>query len=665
MSMFNESLRSLFHEANEIAPLEGEERYIDFHFLAEGSVKEVYEAYDSSTGRKVAIAFLKEGSSQESYDDFIREARIHALLQHPHILPLYDFDYEESGRPYMVAKLMTGSNLLKYLDRADATQVRALEFFERVAAAVGFAHSRGILHLDIKPDNVMLDEFGEVLLCDWGISRLYSADCEGKHSLYDENINDLVALVQSERRQHIQGTPGFMSPEQVRGDFDRLSPTSDIYSLGAMLYLILYKKLPVTGKTHRELLENTLKGNLRSSHGSSTEVESGLRAICLKSLKLRPSLRYQSVSEMLVDLNRLKSGYAPKAEVVNNMDLLRLILKRNKSLVLVAGVATLLLFFILSASVLFVNLEKEKVEGALELTESLNKDLLVEKEKREHMAKFAAERFINKGLDALAEQHYEKAEEAFTTAHMMAPNSLQVKELFSLMSLSTGEVEELYKFEDNETLGELAKLVGLCLKDETLTPLEVRRICKEIQKTPYKSFARWYLKSCVENPNWSQLEQGQVYALYISDFLQLKALDDEVACHWVEGRLHVDLKLVEFDFKDFPQHLPIEKLSLRNCRVKFSEVKLNYLKELDLSHSKVTDLLLLKAPQLVKLTLDSSQFKMTELEDFKTLEELSFKNVSGNKLVSILYSLPRLEKVYVSPNFRRLKYKGRFKLIRE
>jgi hypothetical protein len=667
MSIFSENLRDLYQEANELRPPEGEERYINFEFLGEGAVKEVYEAYDSSTGRRVAIAFLKEGSSQEQYEDFIREARIHALLQHPNIAPFYDFDTEETGRPYMVMKLMTGSTLLKYLDSAHATQSQALECFERVATAVAFAHSRGILHLDLKPDNVMLDEFGEVLLCDWGISRIYASDCEGKHSLYDENINDLIALVQSEKRDTIQGTPGFMSPEQVRGDFDRLRPSSDIYSLGAMLYLILYKKLPVTGKTARELLDNTLNGNLRSGHGSTNEVASGLRAICLKSLKLRPSTRYQNVSEILEDLRRLKSGFAPKAEIVGNLDLIRLILKRNKRLVAVAGFAVIILFFIFGASVIFVNREKDKVEQALELTEKLNKDLVLEQEKREHVAKFAAERFINKGLEALRLEQYDKAREAFATAKLMAPNSKQVEEFSSITELIDGSHENIQKLAGHNVLGKLSELLKACNEGKPLSVSEVEQVIAELNQTPYKIFIMWYLKSSIANSRWSTSDKEQLYNLYIGNALQDQGDSIKVNTRLLNDKLDIELVAEQLNLSRLPLGLKIEKLAIRECRLSFSELYLKDLKELDLSGSKIKNLHLLKAEQLKHLTLDSAYFKIIELKDFKSLVELSMNDVGGNKTIEPLYSLPKLERVHVDESFRRFKKgsRSRFVVIRK
>jgi serine/threonine protein kinase len=193
-------------------------RYRLDHELARGGMGVVYEAEDTELRRRVAIKVLaSEIVSADAVERMRAEARTIARLEHPGIVPLHDAGVLPDGRLWYAMKLVRG----RRLDELQAPPIELLRVFQRICEAVAFAHANGVVHCDLKPENVMLGDFGEVLVMDWGVAREAGA-AEG-----------IVA-----------GTRGYMAPEQERGDANAIDPATDVFALGAMLRALLPAKLP-------------------------------------------------------------------------------------------------------------------------------------------------------------------------------------------------------------------------------------------------------------------------------------------------------------------------------------------------------------------------------------------------------------------------------------
>jgi tRNA A-37 threonylcarbamoyl transferase component Bud32/tetratricopeptide (TPR) repeat protein len=232
--------------------------------IARGGMGRVLAAHEQALGRDVAIKILLPGlPPSQAAARFVREAGITARLPHPNIPPVHALGTLADGSPFLAMKRIEGDTLAELLkERTDPAEhlPRFVDVFEQVCQAVGFAHSRGVVHRDLKPQNVMVGAFGEVQVMDWGLAReVRSAECEAR-SEKDDNVDWSSAPRSALRASHSEdetrageviGTPAYMPPEQARGENERVGPWSDAFALGGILAVILTGKPPYTGSSSR------------------------------------------------------------------------------------------------------------------------------------------------------------------------------------------------------------------------------------------------------------------------------------------------------------------------------------------------------------------------------------------------------------------------------
>lgn len=256
--------------------------------LGEGGMGVVRLGRQRALGRAVAVKTLRDDARASDAGRLLREAWISATLEHPNIVPVYELGTGADGRPVLVLRLVEGSSWAQVLDDPEALAARltagtdALEWNLRVLAqvcdAVGLAHARGILHRDIKPDNVMLGRHGEVYLLDWGIAATLEPDPSGRLPC----VRDAAEVV---------GTPCYMPPELLQTDVARMGPALDVYLLGATLYELVAGRPPHAGDGFAAIATSILFGPPRLEE---PEVPSELAAIVHRAMALEPGDRHPS-----------------------------------------------------------------------------------------------------------------------------------------------------------------------------------------------------------------------------------------------------------------------------------------------------------------------------------------------------------------------------------
>ncbi|MEM8678640.1 MAG: serine/threonine-protein kinase, partial [Planctomycetota bacterium] len=287
---------------------------------AEGGLGKVFAAHDRQLNRTVALKEIKGhyADDRDSQARFTKEAEITGRLEHPGIVPVYALGRYADGRPYYAMRFVKGHSLRaaigKYhnddsLGRASrALQMRALlGRLVDVCDAVYYAHRRGIVHRDLKPSNIMLGDYGETLVVDWGLAKNLGKRESPTASLLPKEDTLLPAHGSSLSKTMVGkaiGSPAFMSPEQARGEHDSVEFASDIYGLGATLYMILTGRPPVEGKSSAEVLSRVRKGEIDRLRSVDRSIPRPLEAICHKALALEAVDRYPTVRDLRHDLDR-------------------------------------------------------------------------------------------------------------------------------------------------------------------------------------------------------------------------------------------------------------------------------------------------------------------------------------------------------------------------
>jgi lipoprotein NlpI/tRNA A-37 threonylcarbamoyl transferase component Bud32 len=295
-------------------PANDTHRYEVKRFHARGGMGEIWVADDPHIGREVAVKRLKS-SSQGIHDRFLAEAQVAGQLQHPCIVPVHDMGHDREGRPFYVMKFVRGKSLKQtiaeyHAGRAptaampDLKRAHLLNVFVGICQAVAYAHSRGVLHRDIKPDNIMLGEYGEILLLDWGLAKVRGQSDlpTGSYSVRMTSTSDFHTEAGS-----IMGSPLYMPPEMAEGRIPDTDERTDIYLLGATLYEILTGKPPREGRSRDELLDLARTAHPLPPH-RLCRIDRALEAICLKAMAWKKADRYTSVSQLLDDINRYLVG---------------------------------------------------------------------------------------------------------------------------------------------------------------------------------------------------------------------------------------------------------------------------------------------------------------------------------------------------------------------
>lgn len=281
-------------------------RYVEGGLLGEGGMGKVVAALDRVTGRTIA---LKTARDAEESQRFVAEARIAAQLEHPAIIPVYDLGVLPDGRQFYTMPIVRHRSLGNVLElsrpRTQWPLARVCALFVQVCRALAYAHARGVLHRDLKPANILLGEYGEVYVADWGVAKV-----SGHAELSATEID--ATLTERTEAGTIVGTIGYLSPEQARGTTD-LDARTDIFALGVILYEILTGERPFAGPTATEVLNATLATTPKPPRLHDPSCPLVLDDLCLRMLAKDREERPASAAEVATEIEAFLEGAKERA----------------------------------------------------------------------------------------------------------------------------------------------------------------------------------------------------------------------------------------------------------------------------------------------------------------------------------------------------------------
>ncbi len=415
----------------------GDIRYQPVKMHAKGGLGAVYRAKDMELSRTVALKRILPAHEDNlnSRARFVFEAEVTGSLEHPGIVPVYGLGTYGEGQPYYAMRFIRGESFSDAIarfhkvskksrerlpakadsDKAVDDQAKSskpeLDFYGRefrqllrrlidTCNAMHYAHERGVLHRDLKPDNVMLGQYGETLVVDWGLAKLMSSDA--KQPSYDDVAAEPLTVTDSGLRTTIGqaiGTPMYMSSEQALGLHDELTPASDVYSLGGMLFNMISGQHPIEGKSTRDIIINVRNGKTKNLLDVLPSAPKALGSICRKAMMKEPQDRYQTATEFAEDIDRWLSDeqVLAHADAESVAEKAGRLIRRYRGWTVSGAVALLAITIVSIIASLLINQAKE----AEKVAKVRAKEFKGEAVQRYHESREAIDTWLVQSNDAL------------------------------------------------------------------------------------------------------------------------------------------------------------------------------------------------------------------------------------------------------------------------
>ncbi|MCH2205350.1 MAG: protein kinase [Lentisphaerales bacterium] len=611
-------LNNHFDDAFENEPEEGllieelshiNNRYEQGGEIGRGGMKLISSTTDKMTLRQVARASLKEEDPHHE-DRFVKEARLTASLEHPNIIPVYDLGLEK-GEPFFTMKLVEGENLSDLIRKMKNEGLKVplqelMQIFLKICDAVAFAHSKKVIHLDLKPANIRLGQFGEVIVCDWGLAKIIGEVEDEIDTLsLDPNLYNDMTL-----DGIVKGSPGYLAPEQVSKDFGSKDELTDIYSLGGILYSLLTYRSPTHAKDLDKCLKQTIAGNISNPLEYNSKLPHSLIAVAMKALGTEKKSRYASVTELRRDINRWLSGFATAAEDAGFLKAVWLLLKRHKA------VCGLLFFIVLLSAVLTVKIIVNE-KAALEARALY----LHEKEQSKQQAVEDVPRLLELVKQGYRDYDFDRALEyaalavkknpASTSAWSMKGRVHLMRQEFNAASQAFSHLEA----GEQRRLRELAEDYGKLKKDDEFLSVELlKEFLIRLAHIQYSYLICGYVDNKSPDLNY-RLQVGLVF------------MQEIVNRHIVNWDFDYEIKdgYVEFDFSRMQnlyslagiRNLPVRKLNIANTAVSQTiDVLKMPLEEIDISNSLILDPRpIVKIASLKRIKIHNTQYRKMNFPD--------------------------------------------------
>lgn len=428
------------------------QRYILTGLHGKGGIGQVWLAHDADLGRNVALKELRPDRAENPaiVERFLHEAKITGQLEHPGIVPIYEMSHrgnavslgrapadsspsgfstsesksKETAQPFYTMRFIRGRTLTKaiqtYHQKKKSGKAGTLALVELVTAfvnvcqALAYAHSRGVIHRDLKGENVVLGDFGEVIVIDWGFAKVLEPGASDPLSIVpteardDTRLPSAIHWTSDGEHQTLQGqivgTPAFMSPEQAGGRLDDLDRRTDVYGLGAILYELLTGRPPFVGSDVQEVLRQVREEQPQRPRYACAGVPPGLEAVCLRALAKKPEHRYSSADELAREVKRWLADEPPRAYREPILAWFGRWARRHKPHV--AGLTVLLLTGVISALVIRQN---NAINTEREISLSLQAE--IQKKAKEDVERSGYLKFVTMAEPEMSEGRAGRADE--------------------------------------------------------------------------------------------------------------------------------------------------------------------------------------------------------------------------------------------------------------
>ena len=651
---YRKDFSSLFDEAYDLetTPMvdslaNESERYINFKFYTEGGLKRIDICYDSRTNRYVAMARPKDSSETEKVEAFLREARLNAALQHPNIVPVYDLGLTDE-MPWFTMKFIQGQSLeevIQDLKNGEKTRYadlnERLDIFLKICEAISYAHSVGILHLDLKPDNIRVNNFGDVVVCDWGLADVEASSCDEALLNYCTMVKQDLNLMTVDG--FVKGTVGYMAPEQTGLTEIRKGIHTDIFSLGALLYTLLCFERAFTGKNFEEAIVKTLKCDFPKPSEIVSDIPYSLEAVCLKAMSLNKEDRYQSVEQLRDEIQAYRNGFATGAENASLLKSIKLFYLRHK---LVSVISLIVVVLLVILTVLTLNHMSLAQKNAIQLAEKMS----LEAEYQRKINKGAAPLFYERARISYQAFLF-KDTLKFATSTVELDDSFKdawsLKGLVHFVSEEFSSAAKAFKKAGDDTF--LSRLNSECLSfkaDDTVSlPIEqyLKLMDRMFEAKEYLIFGNMVHFKCYSD-------------LSIEDRIKLVKGSVKI-CH----KRQLQSNKFHFSYNTETEHLDVSNNKWLFNVASFQNFPA---KSANFSNTKVPNCIGFRSQELH--SLDISYTNISNLKDLKT-NNLKVLNVAGTGVLNLepLYGSP-LEVIDIrNTSIRSLNFVSRLKSLKE
>ncbi|WDE96676.1 serine/threonine-protein kinase [Lentisphaera profundi] len=645
LQKFARKFTGLFHEKSESKDKsliyselkELNKRYYFIEEVASGGMKQIKKVLDQSVSRNIALAELLPEIDESFFELFLREARLTAMLEHPNIISVHDMGLNEEGRPFFTMDLKEGDSL-----QAIITQLKLgnpkyqklysrhdlLQIFLKICDAIAFAHSKNIIHLDLKPDNIQVGDFGEVLVCDWGLAKILHAQ---ESADFEELLLNTDMLNHLTQRNKIVGTPGFMSPEQIDAK-EELDQRTDVFSLACLLYSMMTYKCPFTGGSLEMIFEKTKTNQyIAPEKLLNGHFPKSLSAVISRSLQADKNLRYQSINELKNEVQNYLSGFSTEAENAGVVKELGLLIKRNKAASLTAIMAIIIIF---GLSFYFIGALKDQVKLAkAETIKAEQSAIHLEKEKNK------ADQLLNESQTLL-----KRLTENFLSESELNSKTFIYEYPIKSLNKTLANAREILKIDPNNSAARHHLILSLFLMQNF----------QEIDTLPYE-----------ENKGLRELSNKYLYSPRKPiGLLSIEALSKLISD--LKGKVKYDytiaLRLLAYDSKvrgdlNYYDSAVTELLKMVNLNWDGSGFEYNFRDQSLILNSK--QIYYLKSPEffasgknpLSYLNLNSLTISGTSINDIAEFEglKISTLDISQSEITQVdkIYKVKSLKKLIV------------------